>query len=108
MVKYEAVLVSPEGDWLIDFEEDTIDKVKQDLNDMGSSWHFYPYAFIIIAPKKHSIGDMRISDDIHKKRIVDAPEGFGFMKGWTVERVIKMIVTGNAKQKEDDPPWGLW
>jgi len=97
MVKYEALLVSPDGDWLIDFEEDAIDKVKQDLNDMGSSWHFYPYAFIIKVPKKE------ISEYLMKEKIIDVgSEEIKSMKGLMVERAIKKIVDINSKKKSNN------
>jgi len=97
MVKYEALLVSPDGDWLIDFEEDAIEKVKQDLNDMGSSWHFYPYAFIIKVPKKE------ISKYIIKEKIVDVgSEEIEAMKGLIVERAIKKIINMNSKKKSNN------
>jgi len=97
MVKYEALLFSPDGDWLIDFEEDTIDKVKQDLNDMGSSWHFYPYAFIIKVPKKE------ISEYLMKEKIIDVgSEEIKSMKGLMVERAIKKIVDMNRKKKSNN------
>ena len=97
MAKYEALLVSPDGDWLIDFEEDTIDRVKQDLNDMGSSWHFYPYSFIIKVPKKE------ISEYLMKEKIIDVgSEEIKAMKGLMVERAIKKIANMNKKKKSNN------
>jgi len=31
MIKYEAILISPNGDWITDFEEYRIEEVKEDL-----------------------------------------------------------------------------
>jgi len=97
MVKYEAVLISPEGDWLIDFEEDTIDKVQQDFNDFGGTWLFYPYVFIIKVPKKE------ISEYLMKEKIIDVgSEEIKSMKGLMVERAIKKIVDMNRKKKSNN------
>jgi len=98
MVKYEALLVAPNGAFVTDFKEDSIEKVQEDLADKGSKWFFYPYEFIIEVHK---------GLNILKRKIIDAPEGFEFMKGWTVGRVIKRIAIGNAKEREEgDPLWG--
>jgi len=97
MAKYEALLVSPDGAFVTDFKENTIEQVRKDLED-NDKWFFYPYEFIIEAHKGLSI---------LKRKIIDAPEGFEFMKGWTVGRVIKRIAIGNAKEREEgDPLWG--
>ena len=111
MAKYEALLVAPDGAFVTDFKEDTIEKVQEDLADRGSRWYFYPYEFIIEAHRGSDIwGDKyrHIDSDFLKKKIVDAPEPLNFMKGWTVGKVIKKIVAENSKLKEGGTLWGLW
>ena len=111
MAKYEALLVAPDGAFVTDFKENSIEKVKEDLADMGSRWFFYPYEFIINAHEGIEIrGDLYryVKDDFLKKKIVDAPEPLDFMKGWTIGKAIKKIVAENSKLKEGDYLWGLW
>ena len=91
MSKYEALLVAPDGAYVTDFREDLIERVKEDLINNSDKWFFYPYEFIIEVHK---------GLNILKRKIIDAPEGFEFMKGWTVGRVIKRIAIGNAKERE--------
>ena len=103
MTKYMAVLIDRNGDVVTDFEENTIEKIHQDFNDFGGSWLFYPYVFIIKKPKGYAMKDLA------KQKILDvvALEKLDFMKGWTVSRAIKKIVTENAKLKKGEPLWGL-
>jgi len=92
MRTYEAVLISPKGDWTTDFEEYRITEVEEDLvraNSIGKFFlDLYPYQFIIKSPKKH------LSADVLKEKVVDvvSPKINKFMKGWTIERAIKTIV----------------
>jgi len=92
MIKYEAILISPKGDWITDFEEYRIKEVEEDLAIENSIRKFflesYPYQFIIKSPKKH------LSADVLKEKVVDvvSPKINKFMKGWTIDRVIKTIV----------------
>jgi len=92
MKTYEAVLISPNGDWITDFEEYRITEVEEDLARANSIGKFfldlYPYQFIIKSPKKH------LSADVLKEKIVDvvSPKINKFMKGWTIDKAIKTIV----------------
>jgi len=92
MRTYEAVLISPNGDWTTDFEEYRITEVEEDLARANSIGKFfldlYPYQFIIKSPKKH------LSADVLKEKIVDvvSPKINKFMKGWTIDKAIKTIV----------------
>ena len=115
MTKYVALLVAPDGAFVTDFKEDTIEQVRKDLED-NNKWFFYPYEFIIEAHKGSDIRGENykyIDKDFLKKKIIDAPEGFEFMKGWTVGRVLKRIAIGNAKEREEgdllwgEPTWGF-
>jgi len=103
MIKYEAILISPNGDWITDFEEYRIKEVEEDLAMVNSTRKFflksYPYQFIIKSPKKH------LSADVLKEKIVDvvSPKINEFMKGWTIERAIKTIVViESAKHKHKE------
>jgi len=91
MIKYEAILISPNGDWITDFEEYRIKEVEEDLaiaNSTRNFFAFYPYQFIIKSPKIH------LSANVLKERIIDVvlPKINKFMKGWTIDRAIKTIV----------------
>jgi len=91
MKTYEAVLISPNGDWITDFKEYKIEEVEEDLaiaNSTRNFFAFYPYQFIIKSPKIH------LSANVLKERIIDVarPESLTIMKGLTVERAIKKIM----------------
>jgi len=91
MKTYEAVLISPNGDWITDFEEYRIKEVEEDLaiaNSTRNFFAFYPYQFIIRSPKIH------LSANVLKERIIDVarPESLKNMKGLSVEKAIKNIM----------------
>ena len=129
MTKYAALLVSPSGEFLPDFKEDSVEKVQEDLANMGTRWYFYPYIFIIKVPEELSKNITKrglirdaytgvpivtsaegafIVKRISRSKIVDVatPESLKFVKGWSVGRAIKKIATENAKLEEGDPLWG--
>jgi len=124
MAKYEALLVSPDGGFVTDFREDSIEKVKEDLADRNGKWFFYPYEFIIEAHEGPNISGTKyghrwffyplgVHVDIKykhsnflKKKIIYASQ-LKFMKGWTVGRAIKKIAVENSKLKEGEPDWGF-
>jgi len=112
MTKYEALLVAPDGAFVTDFRENTIEEVGKDIANMGSRWFFYPYVFITEAHEGSLIRGEKYRDVdstfLNKTKIVDAPEPFEFMKGWTVGRAIKKIANENAKLKEGEHLWGLY
>jgi len=43
---YAALLVTPDGDYVITYESKTKDEVIEKLINRGSNWHFYPIEFI--------------------------------------------------------------
>ena len=129
MAKYIALLVSPDGEFLPDFKEDSIRKVKEDLANMGTRWYYYPYIFIVKVPEdlsknitKHGLfrdaytgvpiatspEGKFIAKRISRSKIVDvvSPESLKFMKGWTIGKAIKKIAIENAKLEEGEPLWG--
>ena len=65
---YKAVLFSPDGDWVTDFLEQSISKVEENLENVGSKWHFYPIHFVIEHNGSNSTSsDTKIvaSPDVH-------------------------------------------
>jgi len=129
MVKYVALLVSPDGEFLPDFKEDSIRKVKEDLANIGTRWYYYPYIFIVKVPEDlsknitkrglfrdaytgvpitTSLEGRLTAKRISRSKIVDVatPKSLKFIKGWTVGRAIKKIATKNAKLEEGEPLWG--
>ena len=129
MAKYVVLMVSPNGEFVPDFKEDSIRKVKEYLANLGTRWYYYPYIFIVKIPDDLSknitkLGLFRdayigvpivtnpegkfIAKRISRSKIVDVakPESLKFIKGWTVGKAIKKIATKNAKLEEGEPLWG--
>ena len=44
--KYCAILFHPSGDYVTDFQRETIDEIWEEVADMGSRWIFYPIVMI--------------------------------------------------------------
>lgn len=59
---YKAVLFSPDGDWVVDFEADTKEEVMDKLADRGSRWFFYPFEGIIRNNGKLTTNRQRVLD----------------------------------------------
>jgi len=47
---YACMLVSPDGDYVITYEAETVSEVVDKVMDRGSKWFFYPYEFIVKYP----------------------------------------------------------
>jgi hypothetical protein len=47
---YAALLVAPDGDYVVTYESNTKDEVIDKLVNRGSNWYFYPFEFIIRYP----------------------------------------------------------
>jgi len=62
MKRYKAVLFAPDGDWVIDFEDDTISGVIEQLANKGSLWYFYPFEGIILDKGRLTNRDQRLVD----------------------------------------------
>jgi len=105
MIKYLALLISPNGDLTTNFEEDTIQKVEEDLmrSKLTHIGYFYPYNFIIKIRNEYE------PIDTAKKKIIAVvtPPALNFMTGWTINKAIKKIVAENSKLKENDIIWGF-
>lgn len=46
---YKAVLMAPDGDYVTDYEADTVGQVEDALADQGSRWIFYPFTVVVRA-----------------------------------------------------------
>ncbi len=72
---YQAILFSPDGEHVTDFQDkNTVQDVWEEIADMGSRWIFYPIAFVGT-----------------NKTISDTPEGLEYMKGKRIETVKKIL-----------------
>ena len=71
---YKAILLHPKGDYVTDFESDTIQEVWDGVNNMGSCWIFYPVVVIV-----------------KNKTIVDTCEGLEMFKKCKLETLIKFL-----------------
>jgi len=76
MIKYCALLVAPDGDYVTDYYSDTKEKVVKKLANRGSRWFFYPFEFVVT----ERLG-----------RIVDAPPELEFFKGKSVKKVLEIF-----------------
>ena len=83
---YKAILIAPDGDWVTDFERNTVEEVEQELANMGSRWYFYPFHAVIKSPGSY----IRFID---RKRLVSVAWPFEDMKGMTVGTLRRMIAT---------------
>lgn len=66
---YAAVLIAPDGEYVTDFERDTIDEVWDCVNDMGSRWYFYPF------PVVAQIVETFAGIDTTRSTVVSWPDG---------------------------------
>lgn len=48
---YKAILFSPDGDFVTDCEAETVEKVWEKVNELGSKWYFYPIPAVV-----HNVG----------------------------------------------------
>lgn len=79
---YQSVQISPDGgDFVTDYCEATVDGVWGRVEDQGSRWYFYPLVFVVTAS----------AGRVERKRIVDAPEPFEYLKGCTVRTAMREI-----------------
>jgi len=47
---YACMLVAPDGDYVVDYEAETVSDVIDRVMNRGSEWFFYPYEFIVRYP----------------------------------------------------------
>lgn len=79
-MKYQAVLFSPDGDYVTDFRDSDKQEVWEFLANMGSRWIFYPIYFVAT-----------------KKTVVDTLPGLEWLKRKRITTVQKIL--RNADQK---------
>jgi hypothetical protein len=84
MSKYKAILFSFDGDYVTDYEADTVEEVWKRVNDGGSRWYFYPFSFVI---KNHGCISWR-------QKAIDAPDFpyLSSLKGESLKSVKEMLV----------------
>lgn len=67
---YAAVLIAPDGEYVTDFESDSVAEVWDRVNNMGSRWYFYPF------PVVAEIVDGRLGEiDTQRSAVVSWPDG---------------------------------
>lgn len=81
MVRYKALLVAPDGDWVEDCWGESVDEVWKKVNELGSRWFFYPLRFVI--RDKGKVGEYQ--------RIVSACDGYEFLEGLSVKTALGMV-----------------
>ncbi len=84
MPKYTSIQFAPDGDFILDYEADTVEEVEQLCADQGSRWYFYPYQFVICKPELH--------ENILKKRIRSASHPFEYCDRKSVETAQREII----------------
>ena len=73
--KYKAILFAPDGDWVTDYEADSVQAVWDKVNDGGSRWIFYPIPAVILS-RRHWTSPTQ--------HIIDAPDEFEELRGRSV------------------------
>lgn len=76
MKGYRAALFAPDGEYVTDYAEPTVDAVWDRVENGGSRWYFYPLPVIVTDRPHGMIGETQ--------RIVDAPEALAIVKGRTL------------------------
>lgn len=74
---YKLLLMAPDGDFVTEGKNLSIDEAGKLSDDMGSRWLFYPYHFII-----KDNGQVK-----QNQRIIEAPDELSFLKGKSVMKV---------------------
>ena len=80
MKKYKLILIAPDGDYIFESENSTIEECEEVSENMGSKWFFYPFHFII--------RDYGVCFNL-KQRIIEPPSEFEYFKNKSLKSVIK-------------------
>jgi len=78
---YKAILFAPNGEFVTDYEAESIAEVWRLIDDGGSRWFFYPFPFVITA-------DSRL---LERKRILASPYGLEMCTGRAMRKVQRFI-----------------
>ena len=76
MKKYKALMFAEDGEYITDYEGNTVNEVWKAADEGGSRWFFYPLRFVVRSG--------RVTDNT---RVVDTPELFSHYKGKTVKTI---------------------
>ena len=85
MKNYKAILFHPEGDFVTDFQRESIQEVWEEISEMGSRWIFYPIPFVCT-----------------DKTIVDCPDCLEHLKGKRIKTVQAHIKNQWENGDKDD------
>jgi len=61
-MKYKAVLMAVDGDFVTDYESKSVADVYKRANDAGSRWFFYPFIFVIRSDSQAAVPNRRVID----------------------------------------------
>lgn len=88
-MKYRSVQFTANGyAWIFDHEANTVQEVWDRVNDQGSKWIFYPIPFVVVN---------KWGQNFKYSKIVDAPFGFEFLKGKTVNTAREYLMNSKSK-----------
>ena len=78
---YKLLLVAPDGDFVTDRSQDTVEECCKQSADMGSRWFFYPFHFIIKDKGKIDLN----------QRVIEPPDQLDFLKGKSLRNAIEHV-----------------
>lgn len=80
--RYRAILFSPDGEWVTDYDSPTAEEVWDKVANQGSRWIFYPLVFVIGADRSSYVG---------RRRIVSTPDNLESWRGRTVATLMQTL-----------------
>ena len=81
--EYRAILIAPDGDFTIDFRQQSVEDVEESLRNMGSRWYFYPFHGVITARPVTTLN----------QRLVSVAYPFEEFKGRTIRSLTRHIAS---------------
>ena len=88
-MKYQSIQFAPDGDYVTDYQSDSVAGIWDIVNDQGSRWYFYPIPFVITN-----------GGNVKRKRILSCPDGFGHFHGRTVATVNHHLASLTDNERE--------
>lgn len=79
---YKLILIAPDGDYVTEKAQESVDECCEQSANMGSRWIYFPFHFII---KDNGRVNM-------KQRIIEPPDGMDFLKGKSLKNAIDYVV----------------